>query len=164
MSPNIVTLAESKVRRQTELRTVRHDGYREVSRPRGLSGNQATVGRLDGDQLEYRRIRLASSAGRACRVDGPRRSANRHRDFGGSIVTGAASCSLREPWTNGSTPLTKQTGKLLWEAALPAGGYATPSTFQVNGRQFVVIAAGGAGKLGTKAGDAFVAFSLQDQE
>jgi quinoprotein glucose dehydrogenase len=54
----------------------------------------------------------------------------------------------------------KQTGKLLWEHTLPAGGYATPSTYMVNGRQFVVIAAGGAGKMETKAGDTFVAFAL----
>ena len=54
----------------------------------------------------------------------------------------------------------KQTGKLLWEHPLPAGGYATPSTYQVGGVQYVVIAAGGAGKLQTKAGDAFVAFRL----
>ena len=56
----------------------------------------------------------------------------------------------------------KRTGQLLWEHPLPAGGYATPSTYQVDGRQYVVIAAGGAGKLRTKAGDAFVAFRLQD--
>ena len=55
-------------------------------------------------------------------------------------------------------------GKLLWEHALPAGGYATPSTFEVKGRQYVVIAAGGAGKLATKAGDAFVAFCLEDEK
>ena len=46
----------------------------------------------------------------------------------------------------------KQTGKLLWEHPLPAGGYATPSTYQVNGRQYVVIAAGGAGKLRHEGG------------
>ena len=52
------------------------------------------------------------------------------------------------------------TGKLLWETQLPAGGYATPSTYMANGRQYVVIAAGGAGKQRTKAGDAFIAFAL----
>jgi quinoprotein glucose dehydrogenase len=54
----------------------------------------------------------------------------------------------------------KRTGELLWEHPLPAGGYATPATYEVGGRQYVVIAAGGAGKLRTKAGDAFVAFAL----
>jgi quinoprotein glucose dehydrogenase len=49
---------------------------------------------------------------------------------------------------------------VLWEAQLPAGGYATPCTYAVGGRQFVAIAAGGAGKLGTRAGDAIVCFAL----
>jgi quinoprotein glucose dehydrogenase len=44
---------------------------------------------------------------------------------------------------------------------LPAAGYATPSTYEVNGKQYVVIAAGG-GKLGTASGDAYVAFALPD--
>ena len=53
----------------------------------------------------------------------------------------------------------KATGKLLWETTLPAAGYATPSTYSVNGKQYVVIAAGG-GKLGTKSSDTYVAFTL----
>jgi quinoprotein glucose dehydrogenase len=56
----------------------------------------------------------------------------------------------------------RETGKLLWQAELPAGGYATPSTYSVRGRQFVVIACGG-GKMGTKSGDAYVAFALPDR-
>ena len=54
----------------------------------------------------------------------------------------------------------KATGKLLWEYQLNAGGYATPSTYMVNGKQYVVIAAGGGGKQGTKSGDEYVAFAL----
>jgi len=53
----------------------------------------------------------------------------------------------------------KSTGQLLWETTLPAAGHATPSTFAVGGKQYVVIAAGG-GKLGTKSGDAYLAFAL----
>ena len=49
---------------------------------------------------------------------------------------------------------------MLWETSLPAGGYATPATYAVGGRQYVVIAAGG-GKMGTKSGDAYVAFALE---
>jgi len=55
----------------------------------------------------------------------------------------------------------KRTGKLLWEAALPAGGYATPATYEKGGRQYIVIAAGG-GKMGTRSGDAYVAFALPE--
>jgi quinoprotein glucose dehydrogenase len=55
-----------------------------------------------------------------------------------------------------------ETGRELWKARLPAGGQATPMTYRVrpDGRQFVVIAAGGHGKLGTRLGDALVAFAL----
>jgi quinoprotein glucose dehydrogenase len=54
-----------------------------------------------------------------------------------------------------------KTGKTLWETSLPAGGYATPATYVVDGRQFVVIAAGG-GKMATKSGDTYVAFALPE--
>jgi quinoprotein glucose dehydrogenase len=53
----------------------------------------------------------------------------------------------------------KKTGKLLWEASLPAAGNATPATYEVNGRQFVVIAAGG-GKSKDPSGGSYVAFAL----
>ena len=53
-----------------------------------------------------------------------------------------------------------RSGRVLWEYKLPYGGYATPSTYDIDGRQYVVIAATGGGKLGTPAGDAMIAFAL----
>ena len=53
-----------------------------------------------------------------------------------------------------------ETGKEIWSYELPAGGQATPMTYVSGGKQYVVIAAGGHGKLGTKQGDYVVAFSL----
>jgi quinoprotein glucose dehydrogenase len=53
----------------------------------------------------------------------------------------------------------KATGKLLWETLLPAGGNATPATYEAEGRQFVVIAAGG-GKSEAPSGGTYVAFAL----
>jgi len=58
----------------------------------------------------------------------------------------------------------KKSGKLLWEVDLQAAGIATPSIYQVNGKQFVVIACGGGGKGGAKSGDAYVAFALPETE
>jgi quinoprotein glucose dehydrogenase len=52
------------------------------------------------------------------------------------------------------------TGKELWKYELPAAAQATPMTYVLNGKQYLVIAAGGHGKLGTKQGDYVVAFSL----
>ncbi|WP_417356050.1 glucose/quinate/shikimate family membrane-bound PQQ-dependent dehydrogenase [Gallaecimonas pentaromativorans] len=54
-------------------------------------------------------------------------------------------------------------GEQLWQARLPAGGQATPMTYSVNGKQYVVIAAGGHGSFGTKMGDYIVAYALPDK-
>lgn len=56
--------------------------------------------------------------------------------------------------------IDKATGKLLWEKELPAAGYASPATYAVNGKQYIVIACGG-GKLRSKSGDKYVAFALK---
>src|ERR1700730_13109415 len=53
----------------------------------------------------------------------------------------------------------KTTGKLLWETTLPAGGNATPAVYEANGREYVVIAAGG-GKSGEPSGGSYVAYAL----
>ena len=54
----------------------------------------------------------------------------------------------------------KATGELLWETTLPFGGNATPITYEVNGRQYVVIAAGGGKDMRSKSGGVYVAFAL----
>jgi quinoprotein glucose dehydrogenase len=53
-----------------------------------------------------------------------------------------------------------ETGRLLWKALLRAGAQATPMTYEVGGRQYVLISAGGHGKLGATLGDYVMAFSL----
>lgn len=60
--------------------------------------------------------------------------------------------------------LTVTNGKKLWEARLPAGGQATPMTYEINGKQYVVIMAGGHGSFGTKMGDYLVAYALPDNK
>jgi quinoprotein glucose dehydrogenase len=55
----------------------------------------------------------------------------------------------------------KKTGSLLWETTLPFAGNATPITYEVNGRQFVVIAAGGGKDLKSKSGGVYVAFAVK---
>ena len=81
--------------------------------------------------------------------------------YGGPIVTSGGLVFIAATQDEKFRAFDKTTGKLLWETALPAAGYATPTTYSVHGKQYVVIAAGG-GKLGTKSGDSYVAFSLRD--
>jgi quinoprotein glucose dehydrogenase len=80
-------------------------------------------------------------------------------NYGGAIVTAGDLVFIGATKDERFRAFDKKTGKLLWETALPAGGYATPATYEVGGRQYVVIACGG-GKMGTKSGDAYVAFAL----
>ena len=58
----------------------------------------------------------------------------------------------------------KATGELLWEFTLPFAGNATPATYEVNGRQFVVIAAGGGKDPKSKPGGVYVAFALAQSQ
>jgi quinoprotein glucose dehydrogenase len=81
-------------------------------------------------------------------------------NFGGSVVTAGGLIFIASTMDERFRAFDKNTGKVLWEHQLDAGGYALPCTYSINGRQFVVIAAGGGGKLGTRSGDAFVAFAL----
>ncbi|GGM80062.1 quinoprotein glucose dehydrogenase [Dyadobacter beijingensis] len=80
-------------------------------------------------------------------------------NYGGPLVTASGLIFIAASRDEQFRAFDKETGKILWEAALPAAGYASASTYSVNGRQYVVIACGG-GKLNTKSGDRYVAFAL----
>lgn len=80
-------------------------------------------------------------------------------NYGGPLVTAGDLVFIAATKDEKFRAFARQTGELLWEFQLPAGGYATPSTYAVGGRQYVVIAAGG-GKMGTKSGDSYLAFAL----
>ncbi len=82
------------------------------------------------------------------------------QNFGGTLVTAGGLIFVGATKDEKFRAFDKNTGKILWEYVLPAGGYATPGTYQINGKQYVVIAAGGGGKNDTKTGDAYVVFSL----
>jgi len=81
-------------------------------------------------------------------------------NFGGALTTSGGLTFVAGTHDNFFRAFETKTGKLLWQDQLPAGGQATPMSYVLNGKQFVVIAAGGHGKLGTKLGDAVVAYAL----
>lgn len=83
-------------------------------------------------------------------------------NYGGPVVTAGGVLFIGATKDEKFRAFSTATGELLWETTLPAGGYATPATYEAGGRQYVVIAAGG-GKMGTKSGDAWVAFALPKQ-
>ena len=80
--------------------------------------------------------------------------------LGGPMVSAGGLVFTAAAMDNYLRALDSETGKELWKFELPAGGQATPMTYTLKGKQYVVIAAGGHGKLGTKQGDYVIAFTL----
>ena len=81
-------------------------------------------------------------------------------NIGGPIVTAGGLIFIGATTDNYLRAFDVSTGAEVWRARLPAGGQATPMTYQADGKQFVVIAAGGHGNAGTDKGDYVVAFAL----
>jgi quinoprotein glucose dehydrogenase len=80
--------------------------------------------------------------------------------FGGAVATAGDLIFIGASQDEKFRAINAANGETLWEYQLPAGGYATPSVYEVDGRQYVVIAAGGGGFQATKPGDYYMAFSL----
>jgi len=85
------------------------------------------------------------------------------QNLGGSIVTAGGLVFIAATRDEKFRAFDKETGEILWEYQLPAGGHASPSTYEIDGKQYVVIAAAGGTRVGTTKGDAFVAFSLPER-
>ena len=135
---------------------VGYERWRDSSGLPAIKPPWGTLSAIDLNTGEYRwRIPLGEFAALSARgipVTGT-------EQYGGPIVTRGGLVFIAATQDATLRALDKSTGRVVWEAMLPAPGYATPSTYAVHGRQFVVIAAGG-GKLGSKSSDIYVAFSL----
>ncbi|NND00919.1 MAG: pyrroloquinoline quinone-dependent dehydrogenase [Gammaproteobacteria bacterium] len=83
-------------------------------------------------------------------------------NFGGPIITAGGLIFIAAAMDNYIRAFNVATGTELWKARLPAGGQATPMSYQWNNRQYVVIAAGGHDKSQTSPGDYLVAFALPE--
>jgi quinoprotein glucose dehydrogenase len=130
------------------------EGWPAVKPPWG------TLSAIDLNTGEYRwRITLGEHAALTARGI-PRTGTEQ---YGGPIVTAGGLVFIAATQDAKFRAFDKETGAQLWEWQLPAAAYATPSTYRVGGKQYVVIAAGG-GKLGTPSGDSYVAFALPNIE
>jgi len=126
------------------------DGYPAIKPPWG------TLNAIDLNTGEYLwRVPLGEWPDLAARGIRPTGTEN----YGGPVVTAGGLVFIAASRDEHLRAFDRRTGRELWKAPLPAAGYATPATYSVAGRQFVVIACGG-GKIGTPSGDAYVAFAL----
>jgi quinoprotein glucose dehydrogenase len=83
-------------------------------------------------------------------------------NLGGPLVTAGGLVFIGAAMDGYLRAFDVETGAELWRDGLPAGGNASPMTYTAGGRQFVLIAAGGHGKLGTRRGDFVVAWALPE--
>jgi quinoprotein glucose dehydrogenase len=79
---------------------------------------------------------------------------------GGAVVTAGGLVFIAAATDNLIRAIDMQTGKTIWTDKLPAGGQATPMTYEENGRQYVVIVAGGHHFMETPIGDQVIAYAL----
>jgi quinoprotein glucose dehydrogenase len=136
-----------------------HTGYNRFLDPDGYPAVKPPWGTLNAIDLAKGEIAWTRPLGELPELTKAGLPPTGTENYGGPIVTAGGLVFIAATKDEKFRAFDKATGALLWETSLPAGGYATPSTYSVGGKQYVVIAAGG-GKMGTKSGDAYVAFAL----
>ena len=140
------------------------DGYNKFLDPDGYPAVEPPWGTLNAINLDTGEIAWKIPFGEFPELvkKGMRNTGS--ENYGGPVVTAGGLLFIGA--TNHDRKFhafDKATGKLLWETTLPAGGNATPAAYEVNGREFVVIAAGG-GKSGEPSGGSYVAFALPEKK
>lgn len=138
-----------------------HTGYKKLLDPDGYPGIKPPWGTLTAIDLNLGTIVWQVPLGEYPELarQGIRNTGT--ENYGGPVVTKGGLVFIASTMDDKFHVFNKNTGEVVWDYQLPAGGFATPATYEVNGKQYVVIAAGG-GKSGMKSGDEYIAFSLQD--
>jgi quinoprotein glucose dehydrogenase len=136
------------------------DGYNRFLDPEGYPAVAPPWGTLTAIDLNKGKIRWQIPLGEYPELAAKGIAATGSENYGGAVVTAGGLLFI------GATNFDKKfrafdklTGQLLWESVLPAAGNATPATYEIDGRQYVVIAAGG-GKSGAASGGSYVAYAL----
>jgi quinoprotein glucose dehydrogenase len=133
-------------------------GYNKFLSREGLPANSPPWGTLTAIDLNNGKTLWKDTLGEDPAFKG-RGIKTGTENYGAPVVTAGGLVIIAATKDAKIRAFNKRTGQQLWEAALPASGFATPAVYTVNGKQFIVIACGG-GKLNTASGDSYVAFAL----
>ena len=136
------------------------NGHKELKTKNGYPVNDMPWGTLSGINLDLGEIIWQVPLGTYPELEKQGLSPTGTFNMGGPIVTAGGLVFIGATMDERFRAFDKKDGSLMWEYQLEAGAYATPSTFQVNGKQFVIIAGGGQGKPGTKSGNKLYCFGL----
>ncbi len=157
--PNIVTLVEAPEGSKYPFRIT---GYNKFLDQEGYPAIKPPWGQLSAIDLNQGKVMWQSVFGEYPELTKRGVPQTGTENFGGTIVTAGGLVFVGATRDEMFHAFDKATGKLLWESKLPAGGYATPSTYSVGGKQYVVIPASGGGKLNTPTADSIVAYALSE--
>jgi quinoprotein glucose dehydrogenase len=139
----------------------KHTGYQKFLDDKGLPAITPPWGTLTAIDLNTGnhlwQITLGSTPGLPNQDTNPTGCEN----YGGPIVTQNGLLMIAATKDGMFRAFNKYTGKLLWQTQLPAASFATPATYSINGKQFIVMACGGE-KLGTPKGNKIIAFALPE--
>jgi quinoprotein glucose dehydrogenase len=152
-------LNPSQAEPQSDSRSYAFAGYQRVLDHDGYPGNSPPWGTLSAVDLAGGSIAWQVPLG-----ENPELSEEAYvnagtRNYGGPLVTAGGLVFIAATADEMIRAFDKRTGKKLWQHRLPHAGFATPATYSVDGRQYLVIAAGG-GKLGLPSGASYVAYAL----
>jgi len=134
-------------------------GYEKLYAPDGYPMIKPPWGQLTSVGMNSRTIKWQVPLGEHKELTEKGMPVTGTENYGGPVVTAGGLIFIAATMDEKIRAFDKITGQELWSSDLPAAGYATPSIYAVNGKQYVVIACGG-GKLNTKSGDSYVAFAL----
>lgn len=135
-------------------------GYRKVLDQENYPGIKPPWGTLNCIDLNTGRIVWRAPLGEYAELTKAGMAKTGTENFGGAIVTAGGLVFCSGTRDRKIRAFSAETGEELWSADLPLHGTAPPTTYEAGGRQFVVIAASGGGKLGGPTGDSWVAFAL----
>lgn len=136
-----------------------HTGYNRWTDPDGYPAVKPPWGTLSAIDLNRGEIAWQVPLGELPELTAKGIPPTGTENYGGPVVTAGGLVFIAATKDEMIRAFDARTGRVLWQSSLPAAGYATPAVYAIDGRQYVVIACGG-GKLGTRSGDAYVAFAL----
>jgi quinoprotein glucose dehydrogenase len=139
------------------------NGYPKLVDDRGYPGSKPPWGTLNALDLNTGKLVWKVPLGEYDELTKQGIPKTGTENFGGATVTAGGVVFCAGTRDLKIRAFDKDSGRELWSSKLPFGGFAPPATYQVNGRQYVVIAASGGGKLGGPVGDTYVAFALPPQ-